>query len=443
MIPRINLVEHQLCTLKPNHGINPVALDAYLNEVWRTRERFDEIPAEEQSTRQQFLKIGYDLNQQLTLKAGRYVGFVQFEDTTIQIIPKLFTETQSKDAFKHLLWWLSYCKRVRFPFSDLLSDTEAIEDFPEALIRYFTHYTHELVGSIPYHQYEQVTETLPYMRGRLNTQQYINTSLSNGNWHQLVCDYEPFVFNNRLNQIIKFVARSLSIVCRSEDTHRALEKLIFILDEVDDIPAIAQDCDTLHFNRFFHDYEVCVDMCRFFLSNSYLSQPDTHQRHFCFLLPMDYVFEDFIFGVTEDFLPKNVKVSPQKQEYLTREGVFLIKSDMVLTYSNEERVIADTKYKNRWEYTEEKKAGITQSGLYQMVSYCIRQHSSEAVLLYPLQYEQKQTESQVFHVDSPLLNTKSICIRAVDLPVTGATKQEMVNQLVNKLHQIFNPNTNE
>ncbi|WP_019986599.1 McrC family protein [Rudanella lutea] len=441
----INLVEYQTYTLPTDSAINVVSLSAYLNGVWHTRTQFDENPDVKQSSEQQFLTIGYDPKLgQPTLKAGKYVGFIQFEDTTIQIIPKLFKPEQSDKAFRHLLWWLSYCKRVRFPFTDLLSDTQSIDEFPEALIHYFAQFTHQLVGSAPYHQYEEVTDTIPYMRGRLNTQQYINTSVSRGNWHQLVCDYEPFVFNNRLNQIIKYVARSLSQVCRFTDTHRALEKLIFILDEVDDVPAIARDCDTLHLNRYFADYEVCVDMCRFFLSDSYLSQPETHHRHFCFLLPMDYVFEDFILGVSETYLGHKVSVSPQKTEWLTQEKIFQVKSDLVLTYPDKTRLVADTKYKVRGSTLPDKKAGISQSDLYQMVSYGLRQETRDVLLLYPLSYGQEQTGGETFHVNSVLLNNIPICIRAVDLPITGEltsdiqSRQLLVSKLVSQLLQAFN-----
>ena len=455
MEPPINLVEYELRYLPANHGIDLDALCAYLDEVWQTRREYSEEQWEDQSKGQPFLQIGYDAQKTPFLKAGKYVGFIQFEGKTIQIIPKIFKGQKPDKAFKHLLWWLSYCRKVEFPFTDLLSDLDAIEDFPEAIIRYFAQFTYQLVSDIPYHQYEEVTETTSFVRGRLNTQQYINTSLVRGNWHQMVCDYEPFVFNNRLNQIIKYVARSLSNVCRFSETHHLLEKLIFVLDEVDDLPATAQDCDTLHFNRYFEQYATCVAMCRFFLSDSYISHPDTHQNHFCFLLPMDYVFEDFIFGVTETCLPKSVTVSSQKTEWLAQkqnaetgewENVFQIRNDMLLTptdKSNGKRLIVDTKYKVRQESIEEKKAGIAQSDMYQMVSYALRQNTTEVALIYPLCYGQAPTEQQTFRVSSPMLNDQPIRIHAVDVCVTGESKQEMITLLTEQLKEIFKLTTHE
>lgn len=455
MEPPINLIEYELRYLPANYGIDLDAFCAYLNEVWQTRREYNENQQEDQSKGQPFLQIGYDAQKNPFLKAGKYVGFIQFEGRTIQIIPKIFEGQKPDKAFKHLLWWLSYCRKVEFPFTDLLSNLDAIEEFPEAIIRYFAQFTYQLVSEIPYHQYEEVTETNPFLKGRLNTQQYINTSLVRGNWHQMVCDYEPFVFNNRLNQIIKYVARSLSNVCRFSETHHLLEKLIFVLDEVDDLPATARDCDILHFNRYFEKYTMCVAMCRFFLSDCYISHPDTYQNHFCFLLPMDSIFEDFIVGVTETCLPKFVIASPQKKEWLAQkqdaktgewENVFQIKNDILLTPIREgigKRLVIDTKYKVRKESIEEKKAGIAQSDMYQMVSYALRQNTTEVALIYPLYYGQEQTKQQTFRVSLPMLNAQPIHIQAVDVCITGETKSEMITRLTEQLTEIFKPTTHE
>lgn len=454
MEPPINLIEHQVCDKIANHNIDLDSLSGYLNEVWRNRREYSEEQREDKSKGQPFLQIGYDAQKKPFLKAGKYVGFIQFEGKTIQIIPKIFKGQKPDIAFKHLLWWLSYCRKVEFPFTNLLSDLDTVEEFPEAIIRFFAQFTYQLVSEAPYHQYEEVTETTPFLRGRLNTQQYINTSLVRGNWHQMVCDYEPFVFNNRLNQIIKYVARSLSTVCKLKTQH-LLEKLIFVLDEVDDLPANAQDCDTLHFNRYFEQYEMCVAMCRFFLSDSYISHPDTYQNHFCFLLPMDSIFEEFIFGVTETCLPKFVTVSPQNRDWLAQkqnaktgewENVFRIKNDMLLTPTREgigKRLIVDTKYKVRRESidAEEKKAGIAESDMYQMVSYALRQNTTQVALIYPLCYGQEQSEQQTFQVSSDMLRDQPIQIRAVDVCITGANKADMINLLIKQLTAIFKPTT--
>jgi 5-methylcytosine-specific restriction enzyme subunit McrC len=430
----IELIEHHRRPVPALVKDKLDGLEQYLNEVWQTRTLFyDEDPRQPVSARQPFLEFGYEPSKgQVTMKAGRYVGFIQYEGITIQILPKLFGKGQADQAFRHLLWWMDYNNRVRFPFADLLTGNEPVDNFPEALIRYFARYTTELVASSPFHQYEELTETMSYLRGRLNTQAYVTTSLGQGNWHQLVCDHEPFQFNNRLNQIIKYVARQLGNLCRSE-TLRDLERVVFLLDEVDDLPATVQDCDRIQVSRFFQEYEHCLAMCRFFLTNEYLNRQDEQQRHFCFLVPMDMVYEDFIAGVVRTELGHQYRVQTQATDWLTGEKVFQIRNDLLLTDERTKaKLVVDTKYKVRSYEQNDPKAGISQTDLYQMVSYGLRRHTRQVVLLYPRQFGQEPQEPQRFTVNSGLMDNQPIQIQAVDLTVTGQvrTQKEFKEEVV-------------
>ncbi len=441
----INLVEH--CQI-PSSTLTKdqlTGLNQYLDTVWKTRTLFyEDDPEKPLSVKQPFLAFGYDPDKaQLTIKAGKYVGFIQYEGITIQLIPKLFNNEQADPAFQHLLWWMEHSQRVRFPFADLLTGSESISNFPEALIRYFARFAHQLVSTSPYHKYEELTDTMPYLRGRLNTQAYVNASLSRGNWHQLVCDYEPFLFNNRLNQIIKFVARRLTHLCQYPDTHRDLDKIVFLLDEVDDLPCTAQDCDTVRHSRFFQDYEHCLDMCRFFLTDQYLNRQDDHHRHFCFLVPMDVVYEDFIAGVVKTHMSNRFTVTAQAVNNLastqpTGAKVFRIKNDLLLTDKTSKAVtVVDTKYKVRRHEPADKKVGISQTDLYQMVSYGLRQNSQDVLLLYPVAHGKAPEPTQEFTVTSALMANQSIHIRAVDLTVTGASKEAILDTLLTQLTAAF------
>ena len=443
----INLIEHHTQSIPHLSPGQLAGLERYLDEVWQTRTLlYDDNPDQSPPARQPFLKFGYDpVLEQLTMKAGQYVGFIQYEGVTIQILPKLFRKDQADTAFRHLLWWMEFSQRVRFPFADLLTGDETIHNFPEALIRYFARFAYQQVSAAPYYRYEEMTETMPFLRGRLNTQEYLNTSLSRGNWHQLVCDHEPFQFNNRLNQIIKHVARRLSHQCRYPDTQRDLERVVFILDEVDDVPCTVHDCNTIQLNRFFQGYEHCVDMCRFFLTDQYLNRQNDQERHFCFLVPMDMVYEDFIAGVVKNHLGHQFRVQTQAVDYLAKTGaigrdVFQIRNDLLLTDKRTAAItVVDTKYKVRKYDPTDPKTGISQTDLYQMVSYALRRNTRQVVLLYPLAYGQKPSLVQDFTVTSALMAEpdQPIHIQAVDLTVTGISKEAILDQLLPELSNVL------
>ncbi|MBK8516202.1 MAG: hypothetical protein IPL55_07900 [Saprospiraceae bacterium] len=89
----------------------------------------------------------------------------------------------------HILWWLSYCRKVKFPsYQTSLGSSKS--DFFEVLIYLFSKYTRQLMTSSIYQNYEGETKELSFIKGRINTAQYITENVSNGRWHKVNCTYD-------------------------------------------------------------------------------------------------------------------------------------------------------------------------------------------------------------------------------------------------------------
>ena len=114
--------------------------------------------------------------------------------------------------------------------------------------------------------------------------------------------------------------------------------------------------------------------------------------NFCFLIPMEILFEDFVFNfMKEKFNDKYKEITAQKSNlYLAQvmvddkplSNVFRLKQDIFLRDLNNNVTILDTKYKllNK---SEDKKYGISQSDMYQMCSYALRGGYNNLALVYP------------------------------------------------------------
>ncbi|MDJ0367511.1 hypothetical protein QMK33_20370 [Hymenobacter sp. H14-R3] len=113
---------------------------------------------------------------------------------------------------------------------------------------------------------------------------------------------------------------------------------------------------------------------------------DTTQANYCFLVPMEYVFEDFLRGFIEEVLGEEYEVEYQKTGWLTDEKAFQLRHDLFLTHrTTKYALVADAKYKLRDEEETNKKAGVAQSDMYQLVSYALRSGCATGLLLYPAQ----------------------------------------------------------
>jgi 5-methylcytosine-specific restriction enzyme subunit McrC len=132
----------------------------------------------------------------------------------------------------------------------------------------------------------------------------------------------------------------------------------------------------------FEDFEVVKDYCYLFLRNSISLEYKNSLKLFAFLLPMEYVFEDFIFGFIEKEIDWIDAKAHNASKYLDSAHKFGLNPDLILKIGPKE-IIADTKYKIVYKDERDPKNGISQNDLYQMVAYAIRFKINEIMLFYP------------------------------------------------------------
>lgn len=434
----ISLREHQKGPLPK--GFPTQEFISYLDEIWMNRllyadKEFGEEPnGFEPSLRQPFFHFTYN-NQ---IKSKNYIGFIRWGDYIFHLVPKVFEQEghNNLQAWEHLFYWLSYCRRVVFPFARVLTFPRQIDNLAEALIYVFAKYTNGLLSENPYSQFEEVTSSGQVLKGRLNISDYIDKQFTKGNMHHLVMEHEPFVHDNLLNSIIKQVASSLQDVCRFTDTFHELQGIIFQLEEVTDMPISVNDCDRVKLNRLFTEYQLVLDMCRFFLSESYLTKDAGSLSNLSFLLPMEYIYEDFISGFLDSHFGTKFKVDSQKREWLTDQKVFQIRNDILLTERETgEKLIIDTKYKLRQSQHDAKK-GISQVDLYQMVSYALRVGCRKVLLLYP-NHKTSNNDIEYFSVSSPMINGSSISVFAADVPISFHDLNQADSELKQRMSDIL------
>jgi 5-methylcytosine-specific restriction enzyme subunit McrC len=426
----IRLEEHHTSEVSLPPDFDVVGLRAYLTDVWQSRRlladaTLGEDDADLSEHRAQLLEIlpgGW-------VRARNYVGVVQWGGVRIEVHPKLFAHDAPESGrwFAHVLWWLGYCRRLRFPFAGVVSELVAVDQFPEALIAQFARLAYHLVTTQPYSQYQVIEESLTYPRGRLQVAGSVRESLRHGQYQRLVYTHEPFAHDNQLNRLVRYVARQLHGQCRFAETAELLRQVLFVLDEVSDLAATVADCDMVQLTPYFADYGPCVAMCRFFLAHSYLDlDTGLSAANSCLLVPMEYVFEDFLRGILETHLGQEYAVAYQSTGWLTDEGVFQLRPDLVLTCrSTGKQVIIDAKYKKRYGQEQTRKAGIGQADLYQLVSYALRRACPRAVLMYPAADGKVPAEPQRFTVSSELMPVDKIELWAASVPVSGNTEHEI------------------
>ena len=416
-------------------------LEGFLDEIWNSREKnsFYSENGNDKIESQRFLQFIHKSNE---LKSNKYVGVIHYEGNKINLLPKIFFDSEKEyqtnevnQIQNHILWWLSYCRKIKFP-NYQASLGSAKSDFFEVLIYLFSKYTRELLNSSIYQQYEEVNRELSFIKGRLNTNEYINENLSKGKWHKLNCTYDAFVFDNEFNRIIKYVTTLLFNVTSSQDNKKNLREILFILDEVSDERATAEQCSRISFNPMFGEFETVRDYCQLFLTNCISFDYKNDLKLFAFLLPMEYVFEDFIFGFIDKELEKVTAKAQRSDTYLDEGKAFNLKPDLWLK-TDHKSLIADTKYKIVYSDEKDPKKGISQNDLYQMLAYAVRFEVDEIILFYPNTIKQGQEEETELTIKDALADGKEISIRAFQLPIINRALLETDLEAKTDLSELF------
>ncbi|MCB0729127.1 MAG: hypothetical protein KDD00_16790, partial [Ignavibacteriae bacterium] len=394
---------------------------------------------------QRFLQFLHGTNE---LKSNKYVGVIHFQGNRINLLPKIFynsnkqyTDPEITQIQNHILWWLSYCRKVKFPnFLSSLDNVKA--DFFEVLIYLFSKYTRELLNNSIYQQYQEISGELTFVKGRLNVNEYISENISKGKWHKLNCTYELFNMDNKFNRIIKYVTNLLFNVTTLQDNKKNLREILFILDEVEDEEATAAQCSSIKFNPMFGEFETVRDYCHLFLSNSVTFAYKNDLKLFAFLLPMEYIFEDFVFGFIDKEIPDIKAKSQTSSIFLDEDEIFNLNPDLFIE-TDFKSLIADTKYKIVYSDEKDPKKGISQSDLYQMMAYAVRFDVDEVMLFYPNTVNIMNNECTELSIIDELAGGRKINIKAFQLPVLN---KEVLNQELEKnidLSNMFEITKNE
>lgn len=426
------------------------SLEKKIRDIWinRKTDGVDTITTEDESDDryQPILQLYND-----EVRAKNYVGFIQDEKNLIEIYPKVFRnyfkgvkphDNEKNIMLRHVFYWINYCDRWRFPFSQASLANVDFKSFPELIIYLIANQFLDVVSTQPISLYQYTEEPLSAPKGAINFKRYINNSLSHGKYHQMECDHEPFLFDNVLNRAIKYCSRILMQQTKRQECQRILEEVVFILDEVEDVNCSIRDLDNIHINSHYEQYLLVIDTCKIILNQKLYSSSSCEILQWNLLFPMEYIFEDFLAGFIKDEFSGKWDVCPQESKDClakNEEGtnVFQMRHDILITSKDESKrkIIIDTKYKIRPDnFKADLKRGIDQGDLYQMVSYALRSGCTELVLVYP-NISESQNDPDYFRISSELDRDSNINITAIEIPFWSMTSG--IDVLKNKLRMVI------
>lgn len=431
-------------------------LSDFLQQNWEQRAVFYDDG--EVTSKQQFLSF----TGQKGIKTQNYIGTIVFNGQQLNIFPKMFRtdiddhetdELDQKHLMKNLVRWLEYCNKVEYPFISISSELSDSDDLKEFFITLYIGYVRNALQRNLYYQYEEETSDCRSIKGKLDIRDYVARKIPSGMGHQFRCTYSKFEFDNQLNRIIKFTCKQIFNVT-SKKNQKVLRRILTKLDEVSLVPCTPADCAKVRLGSTHKNYRIILSMSKMFLLNQLSDYTMDTNESFCFLFPMELLFEGFIGGFMQDVVGNyGGKVRLQQSDMHLIEDViyngeslgaaFTMRHD-ILVELEDSIFILDTKYKqvSRFEGNPEEVLKIVseepkQTDIYQVCEYARKRNIKDVYLLYPMfRYEENEP---TFPVGKSKGEQGTISIHFIRLPFVFEENEESTKQMLRKvILDIFN-----
>ena len=332
------------------------------------------------------------------LTAKQFVGVLAAEGCSLEILPKIDSGIVDKAAPTvrgHLMHMLEVVMDFNLSAGQLAPIARQTETLLEALIQLFAaRLLSEVRRGIP-RQYCAHDGDLPMLRGRLNVVRQFTVNVARPD--RLATYYDSLEPDTPLMQIMKAAVVLLSRYCVKLSTQRSLTELRLMLSDVRDIKLQDLPWSRIKIDRSNCRWRSLIDLAGMFLRRNWqASHHDSDEASgITLLFPMNDLFEAYVTAQVRKALT-GTKMTVTKQGGLKyclgdwhvnkvcNGSVFQTKPDILIRNSNNHITsIIDAKWKMISRDGQDRKHGINQSDVYQMVTYARIYQCDTLALVFP------------------------------------------------------------
>ena len=327
------------------------------------------------------------------ITAQQVVGVIAAPGCSLEILPKIDGDASESDETirARLVSMLDVALGLKLGDGQALAMARQKETLLDILIRLFAdRLLAEARRGLP-RAYMAQEEDLAALRGRLDViRQFTHHAVRPD---QLACRFDSLMPDTPLLRIMKACVLMLRRHARAIETQRRLDELRFLLAEVSDVPISALPWAQVRIDRTNRRWETLYGLAKLFLKREW--QRTNHDakagQGITLLFAMNDLFEAYIAALARRAL-RNSDLTVHSQGgllyCLMEEGEggskrFQTTPDILIKRHGETVMVIDTKWKMIGRNPEDKKRGVSQSDVYQMMAYARLYRCHEVMLLYP------------------------------------------------------------
>lgn len=389
------------------------------------------------------------IDRRTFLYAQQVVGVIAAKGCSLEILPKVDSQDdkkekdepdQQKTARAQLVAMLDIAYKLNLSEGRQSTLATQNETLLEIFIRIFADKLLEQVRRGLARNYKEYEDDLPALRGRLNvTRQFTINAVRPD---RLSCRFDQLDSDTPLMRIMAAAVLFLNPYCKNHETRRKLNELRFMLADIPIMPISKLPWKMVHINRSNLRWESLFNLAKLLLKKDW----QTTQSHreapdgVTLLFPMNDLFEAYIAALLRRVLnPIGVDVIEQGgRKYclgdysgnLLKDGiVFQTKPDIILRHGKKDLMIIDTKWKKLSDDVLNKKQGVSQSDVYQLMAYARLYKCKKLMLLYPSIPNELCGTRQEFGIAE---GTERLSIATIDIAQSVSDLEKRLKSLMEK-----------
>jgi len=327
------------------------------------------------------------------IRAQQVVGVIAAPGCSLEILPKIEAASDESDETirNRLVAMLDVALGLKLGNGQALAMARQKETLLDILIRLFAdRLLAEAQRGLP-RAYVAQEEDLAELRGRLNViRQFTHHAVRPD---RLACRFDTLMPDIPLLRVMKACVVMLRRHARVLETQRRLDELRFLLADVRDVPIGALPWTQVRIDRTNRRWENLYELAKLFLKREW--QRTNHDakagQGITLLFAMNDLFEAYVAALARKAVQgSDLTVHSQGglRYCLMEEGEggrprFQTTPDILIKRNGQVVMVIDTKWKLIGRNPEDKKRGVSQPDVYQMMAYARLYRCREVMLLYP------------------------------------------------------------
>lgn len=336
------------------------------------------------------------------LTARQAVGVIAAQGCSLEILPKLdplSREETPGPVRARLVHMLDVALRLNLSTGEATSMAHRAESLLEVFIRlYADRLLAEVRHGLPRH-YRQEEDDLRALRGRLDVQRQFTANAVRPD--RLACRFDTLSPDTPLLRIMRACVLALARHVRSPDTRRKLAELRFLLTDVTDVPIPGLPWSAVRIDRTSRRWQALLELAGLLLRGRWQqTHADTSDpTGVTLLFPMNDLFEAYVAAqMRRAAVPLGLEVIAQggnqyclgnwNADAACRGDVFRTTPDLIIRRGAAAVAIIDTKWKRMPAEPADRKRGVSQADVYQLLAYARIYDCDRLMLLYPASADQ-------------------------------------------------------